>query len=240
MLAWRDEAILLAARRHGEGDAIVELLTAERGRHCGVVKGGAGRRLGPVLQPGAQLEVEWRARLETHIGTARVEPLRARAGAIMADGRALAALSAAAALLIAFLPEREPHPALYAATGGLFDALAAGEDWPPLYARWELALLAELGFGLDLDACAATGATEDLVWVSPRTGRAVSREAGAPWADRLLPLPAFLRAGGPATPAEVAAALQLTGFFLERHAAPAFGVERPPRARERLVERLGS
>jgi DNA repair protein RecO (recombination protein O) len=238
VLAWRDAAILLAVRRHGEGDAIVELLTAERGRHCGVVKGGAGRRLGPVLQPGAQLDVEWRARLEAHIGTARVEPVKSRAGAIMADGRALAALSSATALLVAFLPEREPHPALYETTAALFDALAEGLDWPGLYARWELALLAELGFGLDLDRCAATGATEALIWVSPRTGRAVSREAGAPWADRLLPLPAFLREGGAAAPAEVAAALRLTGHFLERHAAPAFGVERAPAARGRLMERL--
>ena len=235
---WRDEAILLATRRHGEGDAIVELLTAARGRHGGVVKGGAGRRLGPVLQPGAQLDVEWRARLESHIGTARVEPLRSRAGALMGDGPALAALTAAAALLVAFLPERAPHPELYADTVDLFDSLGAAPDWPARYALWELGLLAELGFALDLSACAATGATEDLVWVSPRSGRAVSRAAGAPYADRLLPLPAFLREGGAAGPAEVIAALRLTGHFLERAAAPSFGLDGAPPARARLTERL--
>lgn len=236
MLAWRDEAVLLAARRHGEGDAIVELLTAERGRHAGVVKGGGGRRLGPVLQPGAQLVVEWRARLETHIGTARVEPAQARAGALMGDARALAALSSAAALLVAFLPEREAQPALYPATVALFDAL--GEPgWPEAYARWELLLLSELGFGLDLSACAATGATQELVWVSPNSGRAVSRAAGEPYADRLLPLPGFLRGVGVADDAAVGAALRLTGRFLAR-AAAAFGLDAPPPARARLAERF--
>lgn len=238
MISWRDEALLLAVRRHGEGDAILELLTAERGRHLGVVKGGRGRRLGPVLQPGAQLVVDWRARLESHMGTARVEPLRSRAGAIMADGRALAALGSAAALLVAFLPERAPAPELYAATVALADALAEDPGWPEAYARWELLLLAELGFGLDLSACAVTGAEAELVWVSPRTGRAVSREAGAPYAGRLLPLPGFLRGAEAADDAGVAAALRLTGHFLERAAAPAYGLEGAPAARSRLVERF--
>ena len=237
MISWRDEALLLALRRHGEGDAIVELLTPARGRHAGVVKGGAGRRLGPVLQPGNSLVVEWRARLESHIGTARVEPARSRAGAIMGDGRALAALSSAAALLVAFLPERAPHPELYAATVALADALAEGGPWPESYARWELMLLAELGYGLDLSDCAATGATEELVWVSPRSGRAVSAAAGAPYADRLLALPAFLRGEGAAADADMAAALRLTGLFLGR-AASDYGVDGLPAARARLAERF--
>jgi DNA repair protein RecO (recombination protein O) len=158
----------------------------------------------------------------------------------MADGAALAALSAAASLLVAFLPEREPHPALYGSTTALFDSLAEGGAWPALYAFWELALLAELGFGLDLENCAATGARSELIWVSPRSGRAVSRTAGAPYADRLLPLPAFLLTGEPPEPEAVSAALRLTGYFLERAAAPAFGLERMPAARRRLADRLGA
>jgi DNA repair protein RecO (recombination protein O) len=239
MLAWRDEAILLAARRHGEADAIVEMLTAGRGRHCGVVKGGAGRRQAATLQPGNQLDAEWRARLESHIGTARVEVSKARAGSVMADAGALAALTSAAALLIALLPEREPHPALYRATVALFDALAEGGPWPTLYAHWEVGLLGELGYGLDLDSCAATGATEDLIWVSPKSGRAVSRGPGAPYADRLLPLPAFLRTRALGTPAEIADALRLTGHFLGR-ALAATGAKGPPPARARLVDRLSA
>ncbi|MGF1660699.1 MAG: DNA repair protein RecO [Rubrimonas sp.] len=239
MISWRDEGAILAARRHGEADAIVDVFTADHGRCAAVVKGGAGRRLSPVLQPGEQVALDWRARLETHLGSARVEPLRARAGAIMADRRALAALASASALLCAFLPEAEPHPTLYARSLALFDALAEGLDWPPLYARWELSLLEETGFGLDLTSCAATGARDDLVWVSPRSGQAVSGSAGAPYADRLLRLPAFLRdpsaeAGAP----RIAEALRLTGWFLHHRAAPAFGRDALPAARARLADLL--
>ena len=218
---WRDEGILLAARRHGESSAIIEVFTAGHGRHAGVVRGGAGRRMTPVLQPGARLSVEWTARLEEHIGTFRVDPMPSRTAAIMADAAALAALGAMTALLSATLPERDAHPRLYARTLDLVQALGAAPDWPARYAAWELALLAELGFGLDLERCAVTGGAEDLVWVSPKSGRAVSREAGAPWAERLLPLPAFLK-GWEAAPgkAEVLEGLALTGFFLEAWVAP--------------------
>lgn len=238
MLGWRAEALLLAVRRHGEADAIVELFTAEHGRHAAVVKGGAGRRLGPALQPGTTLDVEWRARLAEHIGTARVEPLRSRAGAIMAEAGRLAALGSATALLCAFLPEREAHPALHAATEALADALEAAPDWPVHYAFWELGLLADLGFGLTLDRCAATGTRDDLVWVSPRSGQAVSAAAGAPYAAKLLPLPGFLIGRGAANSEAVRAALRLTGWFLDHRAAPAFGLERTPAARARLSARL--
>jgi DNA repair protein RecO (recombination protein O) len=234
---WRDEGLLLAVRRHGESAAIVEILTRAHGRHAGVVRGGAGRRMAPVLQPGARLAVEWTARLEEHIGTFRVDPIASRVAAIMADGAALAALQAVTALLAATLPERDAHPDLYARTLGLVQALGLAPDWRARYAAWELALLAELGFGLDLAAFAATGATEDLVWVSPRSGRAVSRAAGAPWADRLLALPSFLRDGwdAPPAPAEVAAALALTGHFLEARVAPGLPREALPPARARAV-----
>jgi DNA repair protein RecO (recombination protein O) len=239
LIVWRDEGLMLSTRRHGETDAIVEVFTAEHGRVGAVVKGGAGRRLGPVLQPGNQVDLEWRARLDEHLGVARVEPVRARAGAIMADAGALAALGSATALLAAFLPEREPHPDLYAATLALADGLASGGDWLAAYAFWEIGLLADLGYGLDLSACAATGVTTDLAWVSPRSGRAVGREAGAPWRDRLLPLPGFLTGSGEAAPAAFAEALRLTGWFLDARAAPAVGLSAAPPARARLAARFG-
>jgi DNA repair protein RecO (recombination protein O) len=151
-----------------------------------------------------------------------VDPIAARTAAIMADRAALAALGSVTALIAATLPERDAHPELYARTRDLVEALGAAPDWTARYAAWEVALLAELGFGLDLSACAVTGATEELVWVSPMSGRAVSRAAGAAWADRLLPLPAFLREGweAPPEPREVAEALALTGYFLEARVAP--------------------
>jgi DNA repair protein RecO (recombination protein O) len=236
-MEWRDEGILIAARRHGETSAIIEVLTARHGRHSGVVRGGAGRRMAPVLQPGARLALDWSARLEEHIGTFRVEPMATRTGAIMADGAALLALGSMTALVAATLPERDAHPGLYARSLALVEALGDAPDWPARYAAWELALLAELGFGLDLATCAVTGAADDLAWVSPRTGRAVSRAAGAPWAGRLLPLPTFLRDGWelPPAPAEVMQALALTGHFLELNVAPGLRREALPAARERAV-----
>lgn len=231
---WRDEGVLLTVRRHGESAAIIDAFTAAHGRHAGVVRGGASRKMAPLLQPGAQLSLEWRARLEDHIGSYRPELIRSRAGALMAEGDALAGMGAVAALLTAWLPEREPHAPLYAATVDLLDAMGRAPDWREAYVGWELMLLAELGYALDLSRCAATGETDSLAWVSPKTGRAVSAEAGAPYADRLLPLPAFL---GGAT-GGVAEGLRLTGHFLSEWVAPAFGAHSPPDARARLVERL--
>jgi len=235
---WRDEGILLTARRHGESTAIVEVLTLAHGRHAGVVRGGAGRRLAPVLQPGSRLSLEWSARIEEHIGTFRVDPIGAQtAAAIMADAAALATLGAVTSLIVATLPERDAHPDLYQRSRELIEALGTKLDWTARYAAWEMALLAELGFGLDLRTCAVTAAHDDLVWVSPRSGRAVSRAAGAPWADRLLPLPTFLRDGwnSPPKPADVAAGLALTGFFLEERVAPGLPRETLPAARARAV-----
>jgi len=235
---WRDEGILLTARRHGESTAIVEVLTLAHGRHAGVVRGGAGRRLAPVLQPGSRLSLEWSARIEEHIGTFRVDPIGAQtAAAIMADAAALATLGAVTSLIVATLPERDAHPDLYQRSREVIEALGTKLDWTARYAAWEMALLAELGFGLDLRTCAVTATDDDLVWVSPRSGRAVSRAAGAPWADRLLPLPTFLRDGwnSPPKPADVAAGLALTGFFLEERVAPGLPRETLPAARARAV-----
>jgi DNA repair protein RecO (recombination protein O) len=233
---WRDEGILISCRRHGEGSAIVETFTALHGRHLGVVKGGGSRRMAPLLQPGTQLALEWSARLEEHMGTFRVDVIQSRSVAIIADGVALAALGAVAALIGAALPERDHHPDLYARTVALLDALGTEPDWPRRYALWELALLAGLGFGLDLERCAVTGERGDLAFVSPRTGRAVSRAGAGAWADRLLPLPTFLAApAAPAAVGDVAAALALTGHFLETRLAPTLAREALPTARGRAV-----
>ncbi|MFC2969389.1 DNA repair protein RecO [Acidimangrovimonas pyrenivorans] len=234
---WRDEGVLLSVRRHGESAAIIEVFTPGHGRHAGVVRGGASRKLAPVLQPGAQLDLSWRARLEDHLGAFTVEPLRGRAAGLLSDRLALAGLNALCALLGFALPEREPHPALYAASVAMFDALAE-EGWPLAYLRWEMLLLEEMGFGLDLSSCAVTGSRDDLAYVSPRSGRAVSREGAGDWAPKLLPLPLCLLGQGPASAAEIAEGLRLTGHFLGHHLAPALGNRPLPEARNRLVAAL--
>lgn len=236
---WTDQGLLLTARPYGESSAIIEVLTEAHGRHLGVVRGGSGRKLAPVLQQGAQLALVWRARLDQHIGAFTVEPLRSRAAAVLADADRLAGLSALCALAAFALPEREPQPRLYPMTCDLADGIADGADWFGPYLRWERALLEETGFGLDLSACALTGATEGLAFVSPRTGRAVTAQAGADWADRLLPLPAALQDDSAATDrGDMAAGLRLTGHFLATVLAPALG-ERPlPAARFRLAARF--
>jgi DNA repair protein RecO (recombination protein O) len=238
---WRDEGILLAVRPHGESSVIVETLTRDHGRHAGLVQGGKGKKLSPVLQPGTQLSLEWRARLPEHLGHFRIEPVRSRAAAIMSDRVALAGLHAIGALLVTLLPEREPNPQVYDHTLALADALAAGTwDWPARYARWEVSLLAALGFGLDLSRCGATGVTEDLVFVSPRTGRAVCHDSGGAWADKLLPLPGFLINQGAPTIGAVREALRMSGYFLEHWACPALERKALPEARARLVQRFES
>lgn len=237
-MEWRDQGVLLSSRPHGESAAIIEVLTAAHGLHAGVVRGGGSRRIAPFLQPGTQLDLEWRARLDEHIGVFRVEPVRNRAAAILSDRRALAGLSSVCALLGFALAERDPHPGLYCASVAVFDLLGQ-PGWEAAYLRWELLLLEEMGLGLDLGRCAVTGGREDLVYVSPRTGRAVSRRGAGDWADRLLPLPHCLMGQGPAPDAEVAAGLRTTGHFLETRLAGEL-VGRPlPQARARLVALIG-
>ncbi|WP_081536092.1 DNA repair protein RecO [Rhodovulum sp. P5] len=237
-MEWEDEGSVLTVRRHGENAAIVDVFTAGHGRHMGVVRGGAGRRLSPVLQPGARLALTWRARLDDHLGSFTVEPVRSRAGHVMGDAAALAGLNAVTALLSFSLPERAPHPQLFLRSEALFDLLGHAEAWPLAYLRWELALLEEMGFGLDLSACAVTGSRDDLAYVSPRTGRAVSAKGAGEWADRLLPLPPCLLGQGPVRESEIGAGLRLTGHFLEKWLAPALGEKPLPAARGRLVRVL--
>jgi DNA repair protein RecO (recombination protein O) len=235
---WSEEAVVLGVRRHGETSAIVDLLTRGHGRHLGLVRGGRSRRLRPVLQPGNLVLANWRARLEDQLGTFTVEPVAMRAAGLIADPFKLAGLNSLIGLS-QVLPEREPHPRLYDALSVALAALDDDEVWPAVLARFELGLLDELGFGLDLTCCAATGAQDDLVFVSPRTGRAVSAAAGAPYRDRLFALPAFLRDARPGhpTPEEVIAGLRLTGHFLQRHILEPRDLAAPG-ARALLIERL--
>lgn len=236
MIEWRDEGLVLAVRPHGETSAILEVLTRGHGRHAGVVRGGASRRLAAALQPGTGLALEWRARLEDHIGSFTVEPLRSRAH-LLSDRLALAGLMSACALLRAALPEREPQPALWTATLDLFDRLGT-PGWTSAYLRWELRLLDGLGYGLDLTACAVTGATEGLAYVSPKTGRAVTRAGAGDWADRLLPLPQGIGGAATLAPESIAQGLALTGHFLDRGLRPVLQDKPLPEARVRLVDLL--
>ena len=217
-MEWTDEAIILSVRPHGETAAVVELLTRAHGRHSALVHGGRSRRLRPALQAGNHVDATWKGRLAEHLGHATVELRRSYASAAMQEPLSLAGLSSIAALAH-LVPERDPHPNLYEITLFVLGFLDDATVWPALYVRWELALLEELGFGLDLKTCAATGAKFDLIYVSPKTGRAVSRAAGEPYKDRLLALPAFLTAERPSevTREAVIAGLMLTGHFLEWH-----------------------
>lgn len=236
---WQDEGAVIAVRLHGESSAIIEVFTAAHGRHAGVVRGGASRKMAAILQPGSQLAVTWSARLAEHIGAFTVEPLRLRSG-LLADRLALAGLNAVCALLHLALPEREAHPGLWQSTMALLDGLERDKDWPLAYLRWELALLDELGFGLDLTRCAVTGGREDLAYVSPKSGRAVSLAGAGDWAARLLPLPQVLLGQGPASPGDLRDGLGLTGFFLNRGLEPVLHGRALPVARQRLIDLLSA
>ena len=234
---WTDDGIVLSARRHGENAALVQLLTKGHGRHAGLVRGGASRKNMGVYQPGNRVAARWRARLSEHLGTLNCELVQAYAAEVLGDADSLAGLSAACAVAEAALPERQPHEPVFAGLLAVVEHLATDSAWPAIYVRWEIGLLANLGFGLDLRRCAATGEIQDLVYVSPKSGRAVSRSAGAAYRDRLLPLPGFLTGGTHATENDVVDGLRLTGHFLSRHV---FGPQNHglPAARVRLYERL--
>ena len=235
---WADDAFVLSARAHGEAGALIELLTEAHGRFAAHVAGGASRRMKPFLQAGARVRAEYRARTSDHLGSVQLEPVGEGPAALFDDPLALGGLSSAAAVAAVALPEREPHPGVFAAFEALSAAFALPEVWPAIYVRFEAGLLEEMGFGLDLSKCAVTGEVDDLAYVSPRTGRAVSLKAGAAYADRLLKLPPFmLGSQGGLGDGDVGDGLALTGRFLERDV---FGpLNRPlPPARVWLVERL--
>ena len=233
---WRDIGFVLAAKRHGESGLIVELLTAEHGRHAGLVRGGQSPRRRALLQPGNRVVAGWRGRLPEHLGMLECELIDAHAARFLDDPDRLAALSSASALLLAALPEREPHGDIFASFAALLDAFDSS-GWRQAYVLWECGLLGALGFGLDLTCCAVTGTTDELSHVSPRTGRAVSRAAAAPYRDKLLPLPPFLWSEEAASPADIAAGLALTEHFLVHHLLAPQG-RGLPEARLRFAERV--
>ena len=231
---WTDEAVILSVRPHGETAAVVELLSREHGRHLGLVHGGRSRKTRPVLQIGNHVEVSWKARLSEHLGHMTLELKRGFAGEVMENAAALTGLSSLTTLA-RLLPERDPHPNLFEVTLFVLGFLDEPEVWPALLVRWELALLEELGFGLELSECAATGTNDDLIYVSPKTGRAVSASAGEPYRDRLLRLPEFLKQGRRSSPGpgDIVAGLKLTGHFLEARVLRPRG-EELPEVRHRL------
>lgn len=235
-MEWRDEGIIIGVRRHGETSTIVEAMTRAHGRHLGMVRGGRSARMQSALQPGNSLGLVWRARLDEHMGAYAVEPLVMRAGRFIASGLALAGVVYLGALL-RLLPERDPHESMFEALELIADNLDEVGLAPALVARFEAQVLAECGFALDLECCAATGTREELIYVSPKSGRAVSAAAGAPWRDRLLPLPAFLRQSEAPSPStdEVADAFRLTGHFLTRDLFAPRGLPLPDARRAFLV-----
>jgi DNA repair protein RecO (recombination protein O) len=236
-MQWTDEGIIIGTRRHGETSLIVELMTRGHGRHLGLVRGGRSRRQQPALQPGNSVLATWRARLDEHLGNYAIEPTVQRAARLIEGPAGLYGVQIVAALL-RLLPERDPHPALFDGIGPMLDWVDDPLVGGALIVRFELKMLEDLGFGLDLDECAATGATADLVYVSPKTGRAVSRVGGEAFRDRLLPLPAFLVEVGLApNAAEVADAFRLTGYFLARRVFEPRDIQLPE-ARARFLALL--
>ena len=238
-MEFHEEAYVLSARAHGDTGVVVDLLTETHGRHAAYVAGGASRRMKPFLQAGARVVADYRARTSDHLGSARLEPVGEGPSVLFDDPLALAGLAAAAAVAQGALPEREPHPGAFLALEAMMGAFAIPDVWPALFVRFEAGLLEDLGFGLDLGSCAVTGMVDDLVWVSPRTGRAVSSDAGKPYADKLLKLPPFLLGaqaglGG----GDVGAGLVLTGHFLEQFVFHPQNRPLPP-ARVWMIDRLG-
>lgn len=235
-MEWHDEGIIIGVRRHGETSTIVEAMTREHGRHLGLVRGGRSRKMQPVLQLGNRLQLTWRARLDEHMGTFQCEPLELNAARLFGTAAAVYGVQTVAAHL-RLLPERDPHPALFETLGLVLSRLDDPLFAADLVVRFELLVLEELGFGLDLSCCAATGAHEDLIYVSPKSGRAVSRDAGEPWRDVLLPLPGFLERspGGPLTSSDIDEGFRMTGYFLGRHVYEPRGLA-PPEARAGFIQ----
>ncbi len=237
-MEFHEEAYVLSARSHGDTGVVVDLLTETHGRHAAYVAGGASRRMKPFLQAGARVIADYRARTSDHLGSARLEPVGEGPSALFDDALALTGLAAAAAVAQGALPEREPHPGAFLAFEALMSAFRIPSVWPAIFVRFEAGLLEDLGFGLDLSRCAVTGSMDDLIWVSPRTGRAVSADAGAPYADKLLKLPPFmLGAQAGLCDGDVRSGLDLTGHFLEQFVFHPQNKPIPP-ARVWMIDKL--
>jgi len=234
---WQSEGYIVSTRKHGASSAIIDVLTPDYGRHAGLVRGGNSRRMRPVLEIGNKVQIGWRARLSEHLGSFTAEPIEMHAATLMHDRTSLTGLTAVCAMAKTLLPERQAFPQVYAAFDVLIQNFEDVDIWPALYVRWEMGVLAALGYGLDLSACAATGGNDNLTHVSPRTGRAVSASAAEPYLDKLLPLPPFMRGERTLSPEDIADGLRLTGYFLETRVQ--WGINQTlPEARAVMVERL--
>lgn len=234
---WQSEGYIISVRPHGESSAIVDVLTPEHGRHAGLVRGARSRRNRPVVEIGNKVQIQWRARLSEHLGNFAIEPIETYAASLMQDRNCLAGLNAVCAMAKTVLPERQAFPQVYAAFDILMQNFEDIEIWPALYIRWEMGVLAALGYGLDLSACAATGQVENLTHVSPRSGRAVCAQAAQPYLDKLLPLPNFMQGGRELSAQDIENGLRLTGYFLETRVQ--WGVNQTlPDARTVMVERI--
>lgn len=239
-MEWRDQGIVLGRRSHGENAVILDVLTQNHGRHLGLVRGGASPKRSAILQPGSQLALVWRARLDGHLGHFSIDPVRTRGAQVFSSKLSLAGLNAACALLAFSLAEREVHSVLFEKTEQLFDLLGQDDIWPLAYMKWEMQLLQVAGFGLDLRACAVHGGANDLSFISPKSGRAVSRAGAGDWASRLLPLPQIMLGHGHGDDADVIAALGVTGHFFHQKLAPSLGQGPIPDARARFLDILTS
>ena len=237
-MEWQETGIVLAVKRHGETSTIADIFTRENGRWKGLVRGGRSRAMRPVLQPGNEVQATWRARLEDHLGNFAIEPVTFRAARLIDEPFKLAGLTALTELT-QILPEREAHPRVFDAMAVVLDALEDDDIWPVLLVRWELGLLDDIGYGLDLSSCAATGSNDNLVWVSPKSAKAVSASAGEPYRDKLLRLPGFLAGPGQGAPTmeDLIDGFALTGHFLHRHVFAARGVP-PPESRGWIIDHL--
>ena len=237
MPEWQADAIIISVRPHGEGNAVVSLLTADYGRHAGLVRGGASKKMRGTVQPGNRVQASWRARLSEQLGQMQLELTQAVAARFLDSPMRLAGVASVCALLEGALPEREPNERLYAGTDALLSVISMDDDdegWLEGYVRWELGLLHAAGYQLDLDRCAASGETTNLAYVSPKSGGAVSRHHAGQFANRLLALPGFL--GGVACPShDWVAGLDLTGHFLAKRVFAAHNADIPA-ARRRLAD----
>ena len=236
-MEWRSVGILLAARKHGETSLIIDTFCPGHGRYLGVVKGGASRKFAPILQVGAQLDLTWKARLQDHLGSFKVELVRARTVHAMNDRILAAGLTSVSTILSRVLPERQAYDNFYRTTEDLLDLLNQPNIWPMAYLRWELELLTVLGYGLDLSKCAVSGSTEKLRYVSPRTGRAISEQAAGEWVSKLLHLPSIILKGS-GNSDSIIDGLKLTGYFLTKKVFNELSVRSPVSERQRFVDLL--
>ena len=242
-MKWEDEGILLSSRRHGEHNAIIEVLTPGHGRHAGLVKYAYSQKNVNLLEPGMQLNLVWNARLQEQLGVFSIDKVKSRTSALIKSKQILLAFNSIISLLLLSLPDREPFKKIYETTVDLIDSMQDDNCWLSSYVRWELFMLAELGFGLDLSKCAVTGKNVDLIYVSPKTGRAVSAGAGRKWDNKLLRLPKFLTESEDLIETDTAlisSGMILTGYFYEKWALKALEKKSLPAARQRFFTSLSN